>query len=58
MADKPNTHIVINVYRDTYQLIQTIKDRLSAEKGVPISGPIAVREIVDFYIKAHQKGKK
>ncbi len=59
MADRQSTHKTIMVLNQTFDIIQAIRQHMEANKGVPVSGPFAMREIVNSYVEAHPelKGK-
>ena len=60
MADNQPTYKVVNVLTDTYNAVQQIrtqKDMLS-ENGLQRPLYVVMREIVEFYLKAHKKGRK
>lgn len=58
MPDKQATHKSVGVLVKTYDDIQEIAKQLSIEKGVTIKVAPALEYVINFYLQAHQKGKK
>lgn len=55
MPEKQPTHRSILVLIPTYDDIQAIIEQLSAEKNVPVTGPIAMKLIVDHWKQTHSE---
>lgn len=57
MSDRPLNQKPVKVLNETYDHIKAINQSMADKKEVPVSLAITMRDIVNFYVQAHQ-GKK